>query len=54
MCNCKKKSERLVLDMSGQNEESKDDECPLVHPGEDLVNDSSDSLYDKDGDDDEI
>lgn len=49
-----KKCEGLVLDFYNQNEESKEDVCALVHLAEDLVNDSSNYSYDKDGDDDEI
>lgn len=51
-----KKCEGLVLDFYNQNEESKADVCALVHLHltEDLVSDSSNYSYDKDGDDDEI
>lgn len=49
-----KKCEGLVLDFYNQNEESKEDVYALVHLAEDLVNDSSNYSYDKDGDDDEI
>ena len=49
-----KKCEGLVLDFYKQNEESKEDVYALVHLAEDLVNDSSNYSYDKDGDDDEI